>query len=192
MRGNKKKVYRHFVSDSPIHVYTKGVNGGILFYTLEDYLCYFSRYMCDAYKYGIKVVGVTMMPNHVHSSEQSSAEESFIRFHQETEAAFALDSNKRRSRSGPVFKHRFGYAPKTTAKTIRDSFCYQANNPVVGRLSRTVLEYRWNFLAYYQSDHPFSEKIMLKKASRRVRRACCIIDSASRKWEPLSLTTCRI
>ncbi|MCR5547177.1 MAG: hypothetical protein K6F25_00300 [Bacteroidales bacterium] len=79
--------------------------------------------------------------------------------------------NREHDRSGPLFESPFGFAAKTVGKRVRDNLCYIANNPVVGNLADDIESYRWNLLAYYSSDHPFSEKITLSKASRKLRRA---------------------
>ena len=65
----------------------------------------------------------------------------------------------------------YGYAPKTSAKKIRENISYIFNNPVVGNLTQDVDGYKWNLMAFRATDHPFSEKILLRKASNPLRRS---------------------
>ena len=50
------------------------------------------------------------------------------------------------------------------------------NNPIEKNICNDVKDYRWNFLAYPVSDHPFSEKIILSKASLPLRKALKEVD----------------
>ena len=111
------------------------------------------------------------MPNHVHSNEQARTTESFISFHRDLNRIFTKEYNQEHKRSGRVFIKPFGYAPKYKGKTIRQNITYIVNNPVVGGLCKDIDSYRWTLMAYRNSDHPFSEKIVLNKASFRLRRS---------------------
>lgn len=167
----KGKAYRIYRPGCPHHVYWRGDGGRVIFYSVEDCLCFFTLYSCLARKYGILVRGFCMMPNHIHANEQAPCSQSFISFHGALNSRFTVLYNREHDRSGPLFESPFGFAAKTVGKRVRDNLCYIANNPVVGNLADDIESYRWNLLAYYSSDHPFSEKITLSKASRKLRRA---------------------
>ena len=55
-------------------------------------------------------------------------------------------------------------------KKQREAAAYLYNNPVEKQLSINAVSYRWNFLAYAKSDHPFSEKLVIRKASDKLRK----------------------
>lgn len=167
----KGKAYRIYRPGCPHHVYWRGDGGRVIFYSVEDCLCFFTLYSCLARKYGILVRGFCMMPNHIHANEQAPCSQSFISFHGALNSRFTVLYNREHDRSGPLFESPFGFAAKTVGKRVRDNLCYIANNPVVGNLAGDIDSYRWNLLAYNCSDHPFSEKIALSRASRKLRRA---------------------
>lgn len=111
------------------------------------------------------------MPNHVHSNEEAPSEEAFFNFQMDLNRVYTKQYNSEHKRSGRLFLKPFGFAPKTVGKRVRDNIAYIVNNPVVGKLSKTIDSYRWNLMAYRSTDHPFSEKILLNKATYRLRRS---------------------
>lgn len=89
---------------------------------------------------------------------------------------FVKEYNRHHSRSGALFCKGFGWAPKVGMKLLRTAISYLFNNPVERLLCKTAQEYRWNFLAYAHSNAPFSEPLVLKNASRGLRRALNEVD----------------
>ena len=86
----------------------------------------------------------------------------------------------------------FGFAPKTVGKKVRDNIAYIVNNPVVGGLCNNIEENRWNLIAYRNTDHPFSEKIKLNRASYRLRRSLAMLQYYFDNGIPLDYTCQRI
>ena len=84
---------------------------------------------------------------------------------------FAREYNCETGRAGALFERHFGSAPKRTDKERRSCMVYIFNNPVEKKLVRRAQEDRWNFLAYAESDHPFSEPLVLRDASWEMRKA---------------------
>jgi hypothetical protein len=84
---------------------------------------------------------------------------------------FVREYNREHGRSGALFDRPFGSAVKLGLKLIRTAIAYLYNNPVERYLCKYAQEYRWNFLAYGQSPNPFSEPLVLRKASAALRRA---------------------
>ena len=111
------------------------------------------------------------MPNHVHSNEQAPSEKNFFEFHKALNRDFTQTYNEEHCRKDALFMKPFGFAPKTVGKRIRDNIAYIVNNAVVGNLVKDVDKYKWNLMAYRNSNHPFSSKIVLRKASRRLRKS---------------------
>ena len=168
MKGPAYRIYRE---GFPHHTYTRAINGSIVFYSEDDCLFYLTLYSCLARKYKIRTLAFSIMPNHCHSDEKADCKRHFLAFHDDLNAQFASGYNRKHNRSGSLWESPFGYAAKTVGKKIRDNLCYIVNNHVVGKLSDDILSYRWNLLPYYRDDHPFSEKIVLSRASRPMRRA---------------------
>ena len=181
----KGPVYRVYRDGFPHHVYSKGIDGNIVFYATEDCIFYLTLFSCLARKYRMTVRGFTIMPNHTHSDEEAKNEKSFRAFHDELNSKFTVGYNRRHNRQGPLLKAPFGFAAKTVGKKIRDNLCYIANNPVVGRLTLDVMSYRWSLIPYFNNDHPFSEKIVLSRSSRALRRAVKMVNYFRSRELPL-------
>jgi len=171
----KGESYRRFRKGYPHHVYDKSNNGFIIFYSRNDLLFYLTLFDCLRRKHDIKVISFCPMPNHIHTLEEADSISSFTRFHHELKITFSKLYNRQHNRRGQLMIHHFGYAPKVVAKRIRDAIIYINNNPVVGHIVEDAMNYRWNLLSYYNNPHPFSEKLLLNKASRRLRRAISIV-----------------
>ncbi len=180
-----KREYRSFQDGQAHHVYIRGKKGAVIFYSIEDCILFFTMYMTMARRYGIRTCAFCIMPNHVHSVEVAKNNEEFSNFHRHFESMFATEYNTGHGRRGQLFDRDFGYAPKIVGKKVRDTLAYVANNPVVGRLSKDVLGYRWNMLAYCQDNYPFSSPVRLASASRALRRAVKRVDFLFRNGQYL-------
>jgi hypothetical protein len=107
-------------------------------------------------------------------------------FQGESTRKFALVHNPVCHATGPLFESTFGSVPLFGDKKVRTNLCYVGNNPVERRLCKKAEEYRWNYLAYGSSDHPFSEKLVLRKSSWAMRRAVQEVRAMKRTRKPLS------
>jgi len=157
------------------HVYTRAQNGNIIFYSQEDCLYYLSLYYILAKKYHILSIGFCIMPNHIHSCESCHNNTDFTNFHMVLSREFAKYYNIRHNRKFQLFFHCFGFAAKPVGKSIRSCIAYIANNPVVGKIATNVTDYRWNLMAYYNNNHPYSEKLILRFASKKLRRSLALL-----------------
>jgi len=173
--------YRMFHGGSLHHVYIKGLCGNVIFYSLYDYLFFLTLFFCLARRYGIKVVSICIMPNHIHSAVEAKDQTSFFGFFSHLESVFCREYNAWHHRKGSLFQSPFGFAPKMVGKKIRDNISYIANNPVVGKLSKDVLSYRWNLLSYYNCRYPFSKNIK----SFALRKAKAMVNIWARENKPL-------
>lgn len=167
---------RNFRSGLPNHVYSRGINGYVIFYSTADCIFYVTLYSCLAKKHPIKTFAFSIMPNHTHSLQETVSKETFIKFNQELTARFTKGYNKKHNRQGSLFQTPFGSAPKIIGKQIRNCFSYIDNNGSVGKLSDTILGYRWNLLAYRDIRHPFSINNQASRKSRKMTKAIKYID----------------
>ena len=160
---------RKFSRDALIHCYNRTVDGSLLFYKKSDYLMFFTVICVAARRYNIIIVKLCFMPDHYHIScfcNNSRDLAAFIRF---IESVYAQEFNYVCKRKGRLFTKSFGSAPKYKSKSIRTNLIYVDNNPVERYLCKHAEEYRWNFLAYSDSDNPYSEKINMRTAPTRLK-----------------------
>ena len=176
---------RSFKEGYPNHVYCKGAEGNMIFYSTADCIYYITLYSCLSRKHHIRTDAFSIMPNHTHSQQRAKSRKEFIVFNQEMQSTFTKGYNTRHNRSGKLFEKPFGSVPKTGEKYIRNNLSYINNNGAAGRLSKGVLDYRWNLMAYFGSGHPFSEEIVLNRASRRLKWALGYVKKARNDNKPL-------
>lgn len=180
---------RRFISGVPSHCYQRALDGDIIFYSVSDYLSCFT-YMCvSAVRNMIKLRAVAYMPEHLHLNAEARRVESLDLFMKEFTSPFAVQHNRVCGEKGPLFHKSYGSAPKQGEKALRTNLLYIINNPVERHLCTHAEDYRWNFLAYSESTHPFSEKLRLDWASSAMRRAVAEVKAAHRHLLPLNYQT---
>ena len=166
-----KSFTRRFKSKAMNHCYQNTVGGYLLFYSISDYLVYFTIFCTCAIRYGVTVLELCQMPDHVHSGVIASSLQQLRRFIQEVSSFYAREDSITCKRTGALFNAPFGSAPKIDLKKIKTILIYIGNNPVERDLCNTAIEYRWNYLAYGKSNNPFSEKLIIRNSSWAMKKA---------------------
>ena len=181
MKGRKIPIVK---ADTVHHVYQNTRNGYLIFYSVKDYLILFSVITVVARRYGIQILGICMMPDHIHLIVYVRDPEWFRDFVRDYTSIFTKLYNRHYGLSSPLFNTPFGCAPKIIHKKIRSAIAYVYNNPVEGHLALKVEEDRWNFLAYATEKHPFSEKLRIDKARWALRKALYTVKACKRdrRW----------
>lgn len=180
----KRKFYKDIIN----HGYQRTADGGVLFYTQSDHLVYFTIYCTVARKYGVKVLSLCQMPDHLHDAVTARTYHAYYGFKQEVNSRFAKEYNEQCQSQGPVFETPFGSAPKAGIKKGRSNLIYIANNAVERQLVTRAEDYRWNYLAYSLSSHPFSDPIVIRHASKALRTALRIAEAQFKAGRPLNYT----
>ena len=179
---------RKFIKNILHHCYQRSADGGVLFYTVQDHLVYFTHFCILARKYGIRVLSLCQMPDHVHDALTARRLQDLVGFKQELNSRFAKLYNARAGLSGPVFSCPFGSAPKVGAKKARTNLIYIANNPVERQLVTEAEQYRWNYLAYILSPHPFSQPLVIRRSSKALQTAVRVVKSRFQASQALNYT----
>ena len=167
---------RRFKKGAVNHIYQRTINRFNIFYDVADYVVYFTMFCCFAKQADVTVWGLCLMVDHIHALLQCNEMMSMSDFVSRVTSVYARCYNKYRSRTGPLFDERFGSAPKPDLKKLISSIIYVGNNPVERRICTRAEQFRWNFLAYADSDHPFSKKIYIKKISKAMLRSIRIVN----------------
>ena len=168
---------RYCVCGALNHCYQRTKDGIVLFYSVSDFLVFFTLLCTLATRYGVQILALTIMPDHIHESVIAQSRYILWRFMQTLLSKFAKEHNVTCHRNGALFKSPFGSAPKTTDKKVRTNLAYVANNPVERHLAQFAEEYRWTFLAYAKGNNPFSKPISMKRASKELKKALSLVDS---------------
>ena len=173
MRGHKRK----FIPDAYEHIFQHGIDYNCIFYSREDRLVFFTIFAVMAWQYGVSVLALALMYNHFHTLIHTVSSKVTALFIGTVTSTYARAFNRDCGRKGALFEKAFGSAPKSTEKKIRTTVSYNYNNSVEKQLFKRAEDDRWNFLAYIGNDHPFSEPIIQKKASKDLRAALKEVDS---------------
>ena len=170
-----------------VHIYQRTVGGYLLFYSVSDFLVFFTIFCVTARRFGIRVVGVCPMYDHLHVLVECDNQAKMSRFVQTYSRLYAEEFNLAIGALGPVFYPRFGRAVRDGMKEVRSACSYLYNNPGEKGLCKKAEDYRWTFLAYAKSRHPFSAQIVHSNASTKLRRVLKMIDYYRRSDKYLRL-----
>lgn len=168
------------------HIYQRTVGGYLIFYSVRDFLVFFTIFCTVARKYDIVVLGVCLMYDHIHVLVKAPSRKAMSAFVCEYTSRFSRQRNVRYLRKGQYFRHRFGSAPKVNEKKARTAISYLYNNPVEKKLCSRAEEYRWNFLLYAHCRYPFSDPLKIREASRPLRRAIAEVRALRESDLPLN------
>ena len=155
-----------FKASVPLHIYQHSADWGVLFYDDVYILAHYMKLCCLAEKYNIKVFGLCYMLNHIHYLLASDSLDKLRLFMQTLTSSFALEYNQYTGHHGSVFASPFGFAFKYKAKAFRSCHNYIANNAPEKRISKKAIDYKWNFLKYSKTAHPYSNPVLKKTCSK--------------------------
>ena len=196
---------RRFLPNVPIHIYQRSLNGTVIFYSLEDCLVYYTVFCTCAKRSGITVLGLCEMYDHIHQLLEAPDLRSLSDFERMVNIEFSREffADLRQVSActpgeqptikvqntldlpscGHLFQSPFGSAPKVGDKAVRTCIAYLNNNPVERHIHSEAIKWRWNFLAYAFSDHPYSERIVKRKATYRLCRCIREVEGCHSRGE---------
>lgn len=151
------------------HVCQQTVGGVLVFYTINDYLVFFTIFCTVARRYGIKVLSLCPMVDHIHNVVVVDRDLQLASFVQLYTRLFAREWNESRGRKGSLFKHRYMSSVKLGNKQVKTTVNYSYNNPVERKLVERAEDYRWNFLRYARNAHPYSVPVNEENKSNLFR-----------------------
>lgn len=169
-----------------IHVFQRTINRFNIFYDIKDYLIYFSIFCIAAERYGITVMELCLMIDHIHMLIKTSSKKSMSEFISFVTSVFVREYNSSIGRKGSLFESRFGSAPKLTKKKLMSAIIYIGNNPVERKICIKGEDYRWNFIAYINSNHPFSKELVFNNTSYKLKKSIKEINFLHKKGRHLN------
>lgn len=167
MKNGNRKFYRWEL----MHIYQRAIHGFNIFYELEDYLVFYTIFSVFSRRFEVTVLALCLMIDHFHALLKCGSKVALSRFVASVTSTYSRLFNATLSRKGQLFDKSFGSAPKLGEKQVRTAISYVFNNASEKKICSDPSEYRWNFLAYMESDHPFSEEIHYRRASRKMKKA---------------------
>jgi len=177
--------YRIFKSGILNHCYQRSADHGLIFYSQNDYLVWFTTVCTVAPRHKIKILGLCPMPDHVHMAVIAQTKQDLSRFMGEVNRTFSKLQNDVCHLKWSWFERPFGSVPKEGSKVGRNCLLYVGNNPPERQLAEKAEDYRWTFLAYAVSTHPFSEKLVIRNATWPMRQAIKEVRAQHKAGKPL-------
>ena len=181
----KRRKHSVIVPNAVHHIYQNTPGGHLIFYSLEDYLVFFSIVSVVARRYDIRILGICLMFDHVHLLVYCRDPDDLRAFVRDYTSLFTLKYNARYGFRGSLFNTPFGAVPKLGHKKVRTAIAYLYNNPVECHLVARAEQSRWNFLAYAAEKAPFSEKLRMDYARWTLRKALRQVKDSSQIGRPL-------
>ena len=118
---NAVDMKRRFCAGGVLHVYQRTVSGFNIFYSLEDFLVFYTIIAIKARKFKINLLGLCLMIDHIHLLLTGGDISQISRFISEYTSLFVREFNSWTGRKGPLFESTFGSALKTETKKIRSA-----------------------------------------------------------------------
>ena len=176
---------RKYSSRAYVHIFGITADKGICFYTTADCLVWFTLFCVLARKYNVRVIAVCIMFNHFHVEARFPSRQTMSAMMRELNSRFTQQYNRYYRLSGPLFRERYGSSLKVKEQWIKDNYVYICNNPIGKKAVRKAEQYRWNFLAYMESDSPFSAPIVVRSCSRHFLCVRAEVLRSCRNGQPL-------
>ena len=170
------------------HIYQRGYRMSVIFYSVKDILVFYTLLYVMKERHHVKVIGLVLMFNHYHMLLQADSQSTISAFMREFETAYSKAFCKDGGIAGPVSEPGYGLSNKIGDKKMRDATAYLYNNPVEKQLCVRIEEYRWNFLAYAVCDNPFSERLIVREASTRMKKALDEVNFLFKSQRSISYT----
>lgn len=158
---------RSFCTDAVMHIYQRTIHGFNIFYSTEGFLVFYTIVSIYARRYGVCLMGLCQMIDHIHLLCMSKDLSIMSRFVSSYTSVFVKEFNSFIGRSGKLFEKAYGSAVKKDEKKVRSAIAYLFNNPVEKKLCNKAEDYRWNYLKYYDSEKRH-ETLKLSRQARRI------------------------
>ena len=153
-----------------LHVYQRTSDKGVFLYRVQERIMLYTIFYTVSRSRKISITALAFMFTHVHALIQNCSPSEGKSFMGKVLSTFARELNQDSGRTGGMFG-RASCSLKRNGKAIRSSVAYVYNNSVEKKLYSRAIEDRWDFLAYAMSDNPFSERIIIRKLSSRMRKS---------------------
>lgn len=180
-----KNSNRAFSTSAAQHIYQRSIDHGVIFYSLEDRIVYYTISATKAKIRNVRLAAASIMFTHTHQSLYANSLRDIDGYLHDIGTSFSRAYNCRYGRTGRLVERRPGRSQKKRDKDKRSNLIYVYNNHVEKGLCKSALEERWSFLAYAFSNHPFSEEINIKRISKPLRRFLKLVDRRVERNQPL-------
>jgi len=143
--------YEPIVDGQHYHVFNRGNRKQPIFGDDSDYRSFLKKFRDSSWKYKVRVVVYTLMPNHFHSVLVQAAGGSIERLMNSVESSAAKRFNMKYGKAGHLFQGRYRYNRIDSDTGLLVAARYIHLNPVTARLVRCPEEWPYSDFAEYVS-----------------------------------------
>ena len=126
------------------HITARGNQKRRIFYEDIDFEEYLSRIRIYKKKYGFKLYGYCLMPNHIHLSGELGNKKHLSKFMQSLTRSYTAYFNKKYKKVGYLWQGRFKNRIIVKDRYLIDCMNYIELNPVRAGIVNAPHEYRWS------------------------------------------------
>lgn len=159
---------RRFYADEVLHIYQRTVSGFNIFYSTEDFLVFYTIISVYARRYGITLLGLCQMIDHIHLLGSSSDLQSMSRFISASTSQYVKEFNKKTGRTGRLFEKEYLtdwiiklYFPFDVRKVT--SYYRSHTEMLIAINSNTGSEHDIIEHSYCKTDVPYREMMVILK-----------------------------
>jgi REP element-mobilizing transposase RayT len=134
------------LTQTPFHIYNRGVDKGQIFFRESDYQRFVMRLADALNNFQVRLHLYCLMPNHFHLILEQEASLEISRYMQEVTGFHARAINKSRRRRGPLFESRFKIEAVANPGSLLRLCRYVLFNPVYAGLANSPAE--WKYSSY--------------------------------------------
>lgn len=130
------------------HIVNRGNQKQQIFFEGNDYKKYLELLKRNKRKYGFKLLGYCLMPNHVHLLLEPDEPTNLAKIMQSITQSYTLWFNKKYNKVGRLWQGRFKNMVVHKDKYFIDCVYYIEVNPVRAGLAQSPSDYAWS--SYYE------------------------------------------
>lgn len=138
---------RFYIPDVPVHVVRRGNNREPIFFDVGDYQAYLGWLGESAERYGCFLHAYVLMTNHIHLFVTPKFETSISQMMQTIGRHYVPYINHNYNRSGTLWEGRYKSSLIQDDVYLLNCMRYIELNPVLAKLVKTAVAYRWSSYA---------------------------------------------
>jgi len=135
---------RIFIENACYHIIARGNNRQRLFKEKRDYEKYLTLLRRYKRRYGIRIFGYCLMPNHVHFVMQAERKDLLSSNMRALQRAYSAYFSGKYRNSGHIWQGRFKNKVILKDKYLLDCILYIESNPLRANMVSSMHEYAWS------------------------------------------------
>lgn len=135
---------RLLIHNACYHIITRGNQRQKVFLDTKDFTKYLLLLRKYKRKFGFRIYGFCLMPNHIHLVGEPQEKQNLAKFMQALSRAYTAHFNKRYNKVGHLWQNRYKSKIIVKDNYLVDCLHYVELNPVRANLVRSAGEYHWS------------------------------------------------